>query len=139
LRRRLTVLNTRAEHDGLGATLAGLGKPVIARAPYEFGVKVSIVTPTPVPRAASLLQAKALPGNPYDVHTLRRRRRQKRPRRGREKRKPKRVPRRAGASRADRLGVLEPDGPATSAMSCQAFLKGAPVSVRIGALQAPFK
>ena len=28
-RRRLTVLNTRAEHDRLVATLAGLGKPVI--------------------------------------------------------------------------------------------------------------
>ena len=28
-RRRLTVLNNRAEHDRLVATLAGLGKPVI--------------------------------------------------------------------------------------------------------------
>ena len=43
-RRRLTVLNTRAEHDRLVATLTGLGKPVISRVPYEIGVKISIVT-----------------------------------------------------------------------------------------------
>jgi len=47
----------------------GKGK---ASAPYEFGVKASIVTTNA--RAAGgqfVLHAKALPGNPYDGHTLR--------------------------------------------------------------------
>jgi IS5 family transposase len=46
----------------------GKGK---ASAPYEFGVKASIVTTNS--RAAGgqfVLQAAALPGNPYDGHTL---------------------------------------------------------------------
>jgi IS5 family transposase len=46
----------------------GKGK---AHKPYEFGVKVSIATP--VRRSAGgqfVLAAKALPGNPYDGHTL---------------------------------------------------------------------
>ncbi len=46
----------------------GKGK---ARTPYEFGVKVSIVTTNA--RASGgqfVLHAKALPGNPYDGHTL---------------------------------------------------------------------
>ena len=46
----------------------GKGK---AHKPYEFGVKVSIATP--VARCAGgqfVLAAKALPGNPYDGHTL---------------------------------------------------------------------
>ena len=47
----------------------GKGK---ARAPDEFGVKVSIVTTnTQAPGGQFVLQAKALPGNPYDGHTLR--------------------------------------------------------------------
>ena len=47
----------------------GKGK---ARAPYEFGVKVSIVTTNAcAPGGQFVLQAKALPGNPYDGHTLR--------------------------------------------------------------------
>jgi IS5 family transposase len=42
------------------------------RAPYEFGVKVSIVTTNAcAPGGQFVLQAKALPGNPYDGHTLR--------------------------------------------------------------------
>ena len=46
----------------------GKGK---ARAPYEFGVKVSIVTTNArAPAGQFVLQAKALPGNPYDGHTL---------------------------------------------------------------------
>jgi IS5 family transposase len=46
----------------------GKGK---ARAPYEFGVKVSIVTTNAcAPGGQFVLQAKALPGNPYDGHTL---------------------------------------------------------------------
>lgn len=43
-----------------------------ARAPYEFGVKVSIVTTNACsPGGQSVLHAAALPGNPYDGHTLR--------------------------------------------------------------------
>jgi len=47
----------------------GKGK---ASAPYEFGVKVSIATTNArAPGGQFVLQAKALPGNPYDGHTLR--------------------------------------------------------------------
>ena len=47
----------------------GKGK---ASAPYEFGVKVSITTTNArAPGGQFVLQAKALPGNPYDGHTLR--------------------------------------------------------------------
>jgi transposase, IS5 family len=44
-----------------------------ASASYEFGVKVSIVTTTNAraPGGQFVLHAKALPGNPYDGHTLR--------------------------------------------------------------------
>ena len=46
----------------------GKGK---ARAPYEFGCKVSIVTPATAPKGGQfVLHAKALHGNPYDGHTL---------------------------------------------------------------------
>jgi IS5 family transposase len=46
----------------------GKGKP---RAPYEFGCKVSIVTPVTAPRGGQfVLHAQALHGNPYDGHTL---------------------------------------------------------------------
>jgi transposase, IS5 family len=46
----------------------GKGK---ASAPYEFGVKVSIVTTNArAPGGQFVLQAKALPGNPYDGHSL---------------------------------------------------------------------
>jgi transposase, IS5 family len=44
----------------------GKGK---ASAPYEFGVKASI-DQRPRPRGQFVLHAKALPGNPYDGHTL---------------------------------------------------------------------
>jgi IS5 family transposase len=47
----------------------GKGK---AAAPYEFGVKASIVTNNrPAPGGQFVLHAKALPDNPYDGHTLR--------------------------------------------------------------------
>ena len=47
----------------------GKGK---ASAPYEFGVQVSIVTTNArASRGQFVLHAKALPGNPYDGHTLR--------------------------------------------------------------------
>jgi transposase, IS5 family len=46
----------------------GKGK---AHAPYEFGVKVSVVTTNArAPGGQFVLHAKALPGNPYDGHTL---------------------------------------------------------------------
>ncbi len=46
----------------------GKGK---ASAPYGFGVKVSIVTTNArAPGGQFVLHAKALPGNPYDGHTL---------------------------------------------------------------------
>jgi len=46
----------------------GKGK---ARTPYEFGVKASIVTTNArAPGGQFVLHAKALPGNPYDGHTL---------------------------------------------------------------------
>jgi IS5 family transposase len=46
----------------------GKGK---ARAPYEFGCKVSIATPVTQPRGGQfVLHAKALHGNPFDGHTL---------------------------------------------------------------------
>src|SRR5580704_6478206 len=46
----------------------GRGK---ASAPYEFGVKASVVTTNArAPGGQFVLHAKALPGNPYDGHTL---------------------------------------------------------------------
>jgi transposase, IS5 family len=46
----------------------GKGK---ARAPYEFGCKVSITTPIHRPKGGQfVLHAQALHGNPYDGHTL---------------------------------------------------------------------
>ena len=46
----------------------GKGK---ARAPYEFGCKVSIATPVTHPKGGQfVLHAKALHGNPFDGHTL---------------------------------------------------------------------
>jgi len=47
----------------------GKGK---ASAPYEFGVKASVVTTnTRAPGGQFVLHARSLPGNPYDGHTLR--------------------------------------------------------------------
>ena len=46
----------------------GKGK---AHKPWEFGVKVSVVTTEqPSPAGQFVLDARALPGNPYDGHTL---------------------------------------------------------------------
>ena len=46
----------------------GKGK---ARAPYEFGCKVSVATPVTAPRGGQfVLHARALHGNPFDGHTL---------------------------------------------------------------------
>jgi transposase, IS5 family len=45
--------------------------PGKARAPYEFGCKVSIATPVTAPKGGqAVLHAKALHANPYDGHTL---------------------------------------------------------------------
>ena len=47
-----------------------IGK-IKARAPYEFGCKVSVATPATKPRGGQfVLHAKALHGNPFDGHTL---------------------------------------------------------------------
>jgi len=46
----------------------GKGK---ARTPYEFGCKVSVITPVTSPKGGQfVLHAKALQGNPFDGHTL---------------------------------------------------------------------
>lgn len=46
----------------------GKGK---AHRPYEFGVKVSVATPIKHAKGGQFaIHAKALPGNPYDGHTL---------------------------------------------------------------------
>src|SRR5262249_11692114 len=46
----------------------GKGK---ARAPYEFGCKVSVATPATKPKGGQfVLHATALHGNPFDGHTL---------------------------------------------------------------------
>jgi len=46
----------------------GKGK---ARAPYEFGCKVSVATPVTQPKGGQfVLHSKALHGNPFDGHTL---------------------------------------------------------------------
>jgi IS5 family transposase len=51
-----------------GVECIGKGK---ARAPYEFGCKVSVVTPVTKPKGGQfVLHAKALHGNPFDGHTL---------------------------------------------------------------------
>ena len=43
----------------------------MARAPYEFGCKVSIATPVTQPKGGQfVLHAQALHGNPFDGHTL---------------------------------------------------------------------
>jgi IS5 family transposase len=50
------------------AECIGKGK---ARAPYEFGVKVTLTTTNKRCKGGQfILHAKALPGNPYDGHTL---------------------------------------------------------------------
>lgn len=51
-----------------GVECIGKGK---ACTPYEFGCKVSVVTPVTKPKGGQfVLHAKALHGNPFDGHTL---------------------------------------------------------------------
>ena len=58
-----TVYSLHAEVECIGK-----GK---ARAPYEFGCKVSVATPVTRPRGGQfVLHSKALHGNPFDGHTL---------------------------------------------------------------------
>src|SRR5881394_212292 len=53
------------------ASAAGSCIPSMASAPYEFGVKASVVTTNArAPGGQFVLHARALPGNPYDGHTL---------------------------------------------------------------------
>ncbi len=50
----------------------GLGEWGKAAKPYEFGVQVSLTTPSKRCKGGQfILHAKALPGSPYDGHTLR--------------------------------------------------------------------
>ena len=84
LRDRLAVTLSRAEQvhrqrqRQRGWKLYSLHAPEVecigkgkARAPYEFGCKVSIATPVTKPKGGQfVLHAKALHGNPYDGHTL---------------------------------------------------------------------
>jgi transposase, IS5 family len=66
------------DHRQRGAKVYALHAPEVecigkgkARAPYEFGCKVSITTPATKPRGEQfVLHAKALHGNPFDGHTL---------------------------------------------------------------------
>jgi hypothetical protein len=58
----------RMKAAGLEAEIDGIGKP---HRPYEFGVKVTITTTNKRCKGGQfVLHAKALPGNPYDGHTL---------------------------------------------------------------------
>lgn len=62
-RRQRGLIPSRSEVE------VGRGK---AAGPYEFGVKASIVTTNrPVPGGQFVLNARSLPDNPYDRHTLR--------------------------------------------------------------------
>jgi len=66
------------EHRQRGPKVYSLHAPEVecigkgkARAPYEFGCKVSVVTPVTAPKGGQfVLHTKALHGNPYDGHTL---------------------------------------------------------------------
>jgi IS5 family transposase len=66
------------DHRQRGAKVYSLHAPEVecigkgkARTPYEFGCKVSIITPVTSPKGGQfVLHAKALQGNPFDGHTL---------------------------------------------------------------------
>jgi len=77
----LLLLATRVRHQDhrqRGPKVYALHAPEVecigkgkARAPYEFGCKVSIATPVTSPKGGQfVLHAKALHGNPFDGHTL---------------------------------------------------------------------
>jgi IS5 family transposase len=74
----LAVRVRSQDHRQRGAKVYALHAPEVecigkgkARAPYEFGCKVSLATPVTRPRGGQfVLHAKALHGNPFDGHTL---------------------------------------------------------------------
>ncbi len=77
----LLSLATRVRHQDQhqrGAKVYSLHAPEVecigrgkARAAYEFGCKVSVITPVTAPRGGQfVLHTKALHGNPFDGHTL---------------------------------------------------------------------
>jgi len=76
--RDLAVKVRHQDHRQLGPKVYSLHAPEVecigkgkARTPYEFGCKVSIVTPVTSPKGGQfVLHAKALHGNPFDGHTL---------------------------------------------------------------------
>jgi len=76
--RDLAVKVRHQDHRQRGPKVYSLHAPEVecigkgkARAPYEFGCKVSIVTPVTAPKGGQfVLHAKALHGNPFDGHTL---------------------------------------------------------------------
>jgi IS5 family transposase len=74
----LAIRGRHQDHRQRGAKVYALHAPEVecigkgkARAPYEFGCKVSIATPVTSPKGGQfVLHAKALHGNPFDGHTL---------------------------------------------------------------------
>src|SRR6516165_1674456 len=76
--RDLAVKVRHQDHRQRGPKVYSLHAPEVecigkgkARTPYEFGCKVSIVTPATAPKGGQfVLHAKALHGNPFDGHTL---------------------------------------------------------------------
>lgn len=66
------------DHRQRGAKVYSLHAPEVecigkgkARTPYEFGCKVSLVTPVTKPKGGQfVLHSQAMHGNPYDGHTL---------------------------------------------------------------------
>ncbi len=76
--RDLAVKVRHQDHRQRGPKVYSLHAPEVecigkgkARSPYEFGCKVSIVTPVTAPKGGQfVLHARALHGNPFDGHTL---------------------------------------------------------------------
>src|SRR6478609_9380876 len=76
--RDLAVKVRHQDHRQRGPKVYSLHAPEVecigkgkAGKPYEFGCKVSIVTPVTAPKGGQfVLHAKALHGNPFDGHTL---------------------------------------------------------------------
>ncbi len=74
----LAVRVMQQDHRQRGQKVYALHAPEVecigkgkARSPYEFGCKVSVVTPVTAPKGGQfVLHAKALHGNPFDGHTL---------------------------------------------------------------------
>lgn len=74
----LAVKVRHQDHRQRGPKVYSLHAPEVecigkakARAPYEFGCKVSVTTPVTQPKGGQfVLHAKALHGNPFDGHTL---------------------------------------------------------------------